>query len=211
MSERSACTSSASDRAPRSTPRRRRSRRSPTPRYVVGYRTYIGLVKHLLDGKEVMQTGMTEEIGRARAAVERARGGRQGGADLVGRRRRLRHGRPGLRGAARDRLEARRLARAAHRPRHHRDQLVRLARGRAAGARLLLDLAVGPADAVAGHRAAHRGRRRRRLRRRALQPGERPAHAADPRGAAHLASSTARARRRWRSSRAPIASSRTWC
>src|SRR4051812_46880845 len=43
--------------------------------YVVGYRTYIGLVQHLLDGKEVVQTGMTEEIGRARAAVERARAG----------------------------------------------------------------------------------------------------------------------------------------
>jgi precorrin-3B C17-methyltransferase / cobalt-factor III methyltransferase len=42
---------------------------------VVGYRTYIGLVAQLLDGKEVVQTGMTEEIGRARAAVERARAG----------------------------------------------------------------------------------------------------------------------------------------
>jgi precorrin-3B C17-methyltransferase len=42
---------------------------------VVGYRTYIGLVEHLLDGKEVVQTGMTEEIGRARAAVERAQAG----------------------------------------------------------------------------------------------------------------------------------------
>jgi precorrin-3B C17-methyltransferase len=42
---------------------------------VVGYRTYIGLVQRLLDGKEVVQTGMTEEIGRARAAVERARAG----------------------------------------------------------------------------------------------------------------------------------------
>src|SRR4051812_9369165 len=42
---------------------------------VVGYRTYIGLVQHLLDGKEIVQTGMTEEIGRARAAVERARAG----------------------------------------------------------------------------------------------------------------------------------------
>jgi precorrin-3B C17-methyltransferase len=42
---------------------------------VVGYRTYIGLVRHLLEGKEVIETGMTEEIGRARAAVERARGG----------------------------------------------------------------------------------------------------------------------------------------
>jgi precorrin-3B C17-methyltransferase len=42
---------------------------------VVGYRTYIGLCKQLLDGKEIVQTGMTEEIGRARAAVERARAG----------------------------------------------------------------------------------------------------------------------------------------
>ena len=42
---------------------------------VVGYRTYIDLVRHLLAGKEVVQTGMTEEIGRARAAVERARAG----------------------------------------------------------------------------------------------------------------------------------------
>jgi precorrin-3B C17-methyltransferase len=42
---------------------------------VVGYRTYVQLVRHLLEGKEVVQTGMTEEIGRARAAVERARDG----------------------------------------------------------------------------------------------------------------------------------------
>lgn len=42
---------------------------------IVGYRTYVRLVAHLLDGKEVVQTGMTEEIGRARAAVERAAAG----------------------------------------------------------------------------------------------------------------------------------------
>jgi precorrin-3B C17-methyltransferase len=42
---------------------------------VVGYATYIKLVRPLLDGKEVIKTGMTEEIGRARAAVERARAG----------------------------------------------------------------------------------------------------------------------------------------
>lgn len=42
---------------------------------VVGYSTYIGLVRHLLEGKEVFKSGMTEEIGRARAAVERARDG----------------------------------------------------------------------------------------------------------------------------------------
>jgi len=42
---------------------------------VVGYTTYIRLVRHLIAGKEVVKTGMTEEIGRARAAVERARAG----------------------------------------------------------------------------------------------------------------------------------------
>ena len=42
---------------------------------VVGYGTYIKLVRPLLAGKEVIKTGMTEEIGRARAAVERARAG----------------------------------------------------------------------------------------------------------------------------------------
>jgi precorrin-3B C17-methyltransferase len=42
---------------------------------VVGYSTYIKLVSHLLAGKQVVRTGMTEEIGRARTAVEHAREG----------------------------------------------------------------------------------------------------------------------------------------
>jgi precorrin-3B C17-methyltransferase len=42
---------------------------------VVGYTTYIRLVRDLIVGKEIIRTGMTEEIGRARAAVERARDG----------------------------------------------------------------------------------------------------------------------------------------
>lgn len=42
---------------------------------VVGYSTYIKLVRHLLEGKEIIKTGMTEEIGRARSAIERARDG----------------------------------------------------------------------------------------------------------------------------------------
>jgi precorrin-3B C17-methyltransferase len=42
---------------------------------IVGYTTYIKLVQPLVAGKEVLRTGMTEEIGRARAAVERARAG----------------------------------------------------------------------------------------------------------------------------------------
>lgn len=40
---------------------------------IVGYNTYVKLVSHLLTGKQVVRTGMTEEIGRARAAVERAK------------------------------------------------------------------------------------------------------------------------------------------
>jgi precorrin-3B C17-methyltransferase len=42
---------------------------------IVGYTTYIKLVRPLVEGKEIVRTGMTEEIGRARAAVERARAG----------------------------------------------------------------------------------------------------------------------------------------
>ena len=42
---------------------------------VVGYTTYIRLVQDLIVGKEVVRTGMTEEIGRARIAVERAQAG----------------------------------------------------------------------------------------------------------------------------------------
>jgi precorrin-3B C17-methyltransferase len=42
---------------------------------IVGYITYIKLVRHLCEGKEIIRTGMTQEIGRARSAVERARAG----------------------------------------------------------------------------------------------------------------------------------------
>lgn len=39
---------------------------------VVGYSTYIGLVRDLIEDKEVIETGMTEEIDRAVAVVDRA-------------------------------------------------------------------------------------------------------------------------------------------
>lgn len=42
---------------------------------IVGYSTYVRLVQHIIKGKQVVKTGMTEEIGRARAAVERAKAG----------------------------------------------------------------------------------------------------------------------------------------
>ena len=44
---------------------------------IVGYTTYIKLVRDLLEAKEVVKTGMTEEIGRARAAVDQARAGKR--------------------------------------------------------------------------------------------------------------------------------------
>lgn len=43
--------------------------------YVIGYTTYISLVRPHLAGKQVTRTGMTEEIGRAQMAVETARAG----------------------------------------------------------------------------------------------------------------------------------------
>lgn len=39
---------------------------------IIGYRTYVLLVKELIKGKEVFYTGMTEELDRARRAVELA-------------------------------------------------------------------------------------------------------------------------------------------
>ena len=43
---------------------------------VIGYSTYIKLVKHLLDGKEVVRKGMTEEIDRCVEAYEHASQGK---------------------------------------------------------------------------------------------------------------------------------------
>ncbi len=42
---------------------------------VIGYSTYIELVQHLLDGKEVIEKGMTEELDRCELALEKARNG----------------------------------------------------------------------------------------------------------------------------------------
>jgi precorrin-3B C17-methyltransferase len=44
---------------------------------VIGYATYIRLVAALLDGKEVIKKGMTEELDRAIEALERAQQGRK--------------------------------------------------------------------------------------------------------------------------------------
>src|SRR5690348_5226534 len=43
---------------------------------VVGYTTYIELVRELIVGKEVIQTGMQEEVARARKTVDMAEAGR---------------------------------------------------------------------------------------------------------------------------------------
>ena len=43
---------------------------------VIGYTTYIKLVQELLDGKEVIRKGMTEELDRSIEAYEHARQGK---------------------------------------------------------------------------------------------------------------------------------------
>ncbi len=43
---------------------------------VVGYATYIKLIKHLLEDKEVIRASMTEEMDRAKKAIEQAQQGR---------------------------------------------------------------------------------------------------------------------------------------
>ncbi|SRR5579875_199959 len=43
---------------------------------VIGYSTYIKLIAHLLEGKEVIRKGMTEELDRASEAIEIARSGK---------------------------------------------------------------------------------------------------------------------------------------
>ncbi|CAB3390373.1 Precorrin-3B C(17)-methyltransferase [Kyrpidia spormannii] len=43
---------------------------------IVGYKTYVDLVRDLIGDREVLRTGMTEEVTRAQAAVEQAKSGR---------------------------------------------------------------------------------------------------------------------------------------
>ncbi|WP_281242322.1 precorrin-3B C(17)-methyltransferase [Alteribacillus persepolensis] len=44
---------------------------------VIGYKTYMDLVKHLIQGKEIVRTGMTEEVSRAQEAVKQAQAGKK--------------------------------------------------------------------------------------------------------------------------------------
>jgi len=43
---------------------------------VAGYTTYIDLIRSLIDGKEIISTGMTKEVARVEAAIEQARAGK---------------------------------------------------------------------------------------------------------------------------------------
>lgn len=47
-----------------------------TSDHVIGYTTYIRLIKQHIQGKEITRTGMSEEIGRAKAAIELAKEGK---------------------------------------------------------------------------------------------------------------------------------------
>ncbi len=43
---------------------------------IIGYNTYVDLVRDLLTDQEIVRTGMTEEVSRARAAVREAKAGK---------------------------------------------------------------------------------------------------------------------------------------
>ncbi|RAK19549.1 cobalt-precorrin 3 C17-methyltransferase [Anoxybacillus vitaminiphilus] len=44
---------------------------------IIGYKTYVDLVRDLLANKEIISTGMTEEVSRAQAAVKQAESGKK--------------------------------------------------------------------------------------------------------------------------------------
>jgi precorrin-3B C17-methyltransferase len=44
---------------------------------IVGYNTYVEIIRDLLDNQEIVQTGMTEEVSRAQTAVELAENGKK--------------------------------------------------------------------------------------------------------------------------------------
>lgn len=44
---------------------------------IVGYKTYVKLIKGLIKGKEVVSTGMTQEVDRCKAAIELAEKGKK--------------------------------------------------------------------------------------------------------------------------------------
>jgi len=73
---------------------------------VVGYTTYIKLVKHLIKDKQVVKTGMTEEIGRAKAAIEEAQKGKKSHSYFIWRCRSIRHVRPGISSTQRNWLDS---------------------------------------------------------------------------------------------------------
>ena len=44
---------------------------------IVGYKTYVNLIKCIVGGKEIVSTGMTEEVERCKAAIELAEKGKK--------------------------------------------------------------------------------------------------------------------------------------
>ncbi|MBO8171519.1 MAG: precorrin-3B C(17)-methyltransferase [Bacillaceae bacterium] len=44
---------------------------------IIGYKTYVDLIQDLLDGQQIVQTGMTEEVSRAQEAVRQAEEGKK--------------------------------------------------------------------------------------------------------------------------------------
>ncbi|MGL6016152.1 MAG: SAM-dependent methyltransferase, partial [Selenomonadaceae bacterium] len=52
------------------TPRARRAIEAAD--VIVGYNTYIGLIEHIISGKEIIGTAMMQEIDRCQMAVDKA-------------------------------------------------------------------------------------------------------------------------------------------
>ena len=133
--------------------------------------------------------------GRARAPRARAGGRRRArGGRLLGRPGHLRDGRRRAGGRRRRRRAGRRRGADRAGPLGHAGR--RGPRRRAAGPRLLRRLAVGPAQAVGGRRAAPRRGRRGRPRPRALQPGVADAARAARRAPSRCCGAIAPTRRR---------------
>lgn len=44
--------------------------------FIIGYKTYVELIEHLVTAKSIISTGMTEEVSRAQEAVKQAEAGK---------------------------------------------------------------------------------------------------------------------------------------
>ena len=116
---------------------------------VAGYGLYLDLIENLISGKERIESGMTREVLRCKAAVEAAKTGQNGRCCILGRCGCVRHGEPAARA-----LRARAEPRGRGYSGHHGGLLGRRVLWLAADMRLCVHQPVRPAHAVGQDRAA---------------------------------------------------------